>query len=79
VHFTLIRKSEKNVRIQWMVDKKKKTKYSKLDKQRHGLSDNLVRLNDVVFSLHALFMTLFILFQTTIYKVITIILEVIID
>jgi hypothetical protein len=51
-----------------------KTKYSKLDKQRHGLSDNLVRLNDVVFSLHALFMTLFILFQTTIYKVITIVL-----
>ncbi|KAI8884640.1 PQ-loop-domain-containing protein [Backusella circina FSU 941] len=37
-------------------------------KQRHGLSDNLVRLNDVVFSVHALFMTLFILFQTTIYK-----------
>lgn len=44
--------------------------YVTADHQRHPDSNrNLVRMNDVVFSLHAFIMSLFILLQTCVYKV----------
>lgn len=39
------------------------------DKNRHG-DQNLVRMNDVVFAVHGLGLSVFILLQTCIYKVV---------
>lgn len=49
---------------------KTKTPSISLDQQRHPNSEhNLVRMNDVVFSVHGFLISLFILLQTCVYKV----------
>lgn len=44
----------------------------KLDKRRNDSNENLVRINDVVFAIHAFFISTFTLFQTFYYKVNTV-------
>jgi hypothetical protein len=69
-----IKKLEKNVSYTFftylfMHDFTQSTLFD-IDHQRHPHSEhNLVRMNDVVFTLHGFFISLFILLQSCVYKV----------
>ena len=49
----------------------KKNSRTGVDRRRNGDNDNLVRANDVFFSVHALAITIFTIYQSFIYKVCT--------
>lgn len=71
-HFIVTKKLEINVKLRSISYTQIKTEILSilLDQQRHPNSENnLVRMNDVVFSVHGFLISLFILLQTCVYKV----------